>query len=134
MNKTPFFLACEEGHKDVVKSLMNNNCNMVIRDKIGRSALHAVCTKRSLFGCGGGRLHIAELLINIRCGVYGLDDAGQSALHGACKQGNPGLLNFYSKMNVTLISVTKWVNLQYLMLVEYIVAVLLSCLSNGIVM
>jgi hypothetical protein len=56
---------------------MNNNCNMDIRDKIGRSALHAVCATH---GYEGDRIDIAERLINKRCGVYDLDDAGQSAL------------------------------------------------------
>jgi hypothetical protein len=47
-------------------------------DKIGRSALHAVCATH---GYEGDRIDIAERLINKRCGVYDLDDAGQSAHH-----------------------------------------------------
>jgi ankyrin repeat protein len=58
---SPFFLACEEGHKDVVKSLMNKNCNMDIRDKVGHSALHAVCTTDSMDVYKGHRVNIAEL-------------------------------------------------------------------------
>ena len=92
LNKTPFFLACEKGYKDVVKCLMNNNCNMHIVDKIGHSALHAVCTTPSVHFYEGHRVYIAELLINKKCGVYNLDDAGQSALHGACKNNNPGIV------------------------------------------
>jgi ankyrin repeat protein len=105
LNKTPFFLACEEGHKDVVKSLMNYNCIMDIGDKIGRSALQAVCTTRSRNGYGGhidvadvgNRVDIAELLINRKCGVYDLDDAGQSALHGACNLGDPEIVKLLLK-------------------------------------
>jgi ankyrin repeat protein len=70
---------------------------MDIRDKIGRSALHAVCTTNSvvpytLFNQEVDRVDKAELLINKRCGVYDLDDAGQSTLHAACKGGNPGIV------------------------------------------
>ena len=96
-NKTPFFLACKNGHKDVVKSLINYNCNMDIRDKIGRSALHAVCTTHSmyqysLFDHEVDLLDIAELLINKKCGVYDLDDAEHSTLHAACEGGHPGIV------------------------------------------
>ena len=96
-NKTPFFLACEEGHKDVVKSLIYYNCNMDIRDKIGSSALHAVCTGISViqfprFNLEVDRVDIAELLIKKRCGVYDLDDTGHSALHAACEGGNPRIV------------------------------------------
>ena len=96
-NKTPFFLACEECHKDVVKSLIKYNCNMDIRDKIGRSALHAVCTTHSMlryswFDHEVDRVDIAELLINKKCGVYDLDDAEHSTLHAACGGGNPWIV------------------------------------------
>jgi ankyrin repeat protein len=65
---------------------------MDIRDKIGRSALHAVCTTDSWFDNEDNRVHIAELLINKKCGVYNLDDAGQSVLHVVCKLRNPGIV------------------------------------------
>jgi ankyrin repeat protein len=65
---------------------------MDIRDKNGRSALHAVCTTDDRFGYENDRVDIAELLINKICGVYDLDDAGQSALHDACKQHNPEMV------------------------------------------
>jgi ankyrin repeat protein len=66
LNKTPFFLACEEGHEYVVKSLMNNKCNMDIKDKIGRSALHAVCTTYSRDDYEGHRVDIILHLLFIR--------------------------------------------------------------------
>jgi hypothetical protein len=45
---------------------------MVIRDKIGRSALHAVCTTDYFLDYCSDRFDIAELLINKKCGVYHL--------------------------------------------------------------
>lgn len=53
--RTPLHLAASEGHKDVVRFLLDNDANVNARDNKGRTPLHDAAS--------GGFLHVVELLL-----------------------------------------------------------------------
>jgi len=74
---TPLHLACEQGHVEVVRRLIESGANKDLADKYGETPLHIACIE--------GHLEVARLLIQSGANNNLADDEGQTPLHIACR-------------------------------------------------
>ena len=108
--KTPLFIACQEGHVDIVKMLINqDNCMIDVLDVEGNGLLHASCGKSCrgedditpdmLYSTKNGRIEIIVILMGKSCDVNVLIKKGQSVLHAACKYGDTEIVDILLRSN-----------------------------------
>ena len=81
---TPFFYACEFGHKHIVEYLISKT-NLETRDKLGQNAL--------ILSVVNGRNDIAKILIDNNININATDLQGKTALVHAIETNNIDLVN-----------------------------------------
>lgn len=98
---TSLHVACEAGHVEVVRELLNTGViNIFIKDIEGRTALHKACTNN--------HLEVVETLLNNSPKlVNAQDNKGYAPLHIACKQGYIQLQEILLKYQAIPIIFTK---------------------------
>ncbi|CAG2247536.1 unnamed protein product [Mytilus edulis] len=77
---SPLFVACNGGHIDIVKTLLQNNADINICNSLGETPLHVACR--------GGHAEIVELLRQNKASVFQLDSCNNSSLHAAYSGGH----------------------------------------------
>lgn len=122
--RTPFYLACKEGHTNIVKQLLEKNADVSKCNNRGQSPLIAACKagyfdivalllkmnvnvnkkckdgRASLhFACKGRYLSVVELLIQHKANVSQLGWANQSPLYVACEGGHTDVVKMLLNSN-----------------------------------
>ncbi|XP_052072896.1 ankyrin-3-like [Mytilus californianus] len=77
---SPLYIACQEGHIEVVQMLMNNKANINKCTDKGASPLFIACEKR--------RPKVVQMLINNNADINKCTDKGVSPLCIACQEGH----------------------------------------------
>ncbi|XP_052077128.1 ankyrin-1-like [Mytilus californianus] len=77
--RSSLFLACKEGHTNIVKLLLDRNADPLKSNNRGQSPLMSACKK--------GHQNIVELLLKNNVNVNKKRKDGRAALHFACKGG-----------------------------------------------
>ena len=74
---TPLFIACDQGHLDIVRLLLQNKCNIDQAMGNGRTPLFMACQE--------GHLDIARVLLENKCNI----DKGMDDVRGQDSSGGP---------------------------------------------
>ncbi|CAG2184437.1 unnamed protein product [Mytilus edulis] len=95
---TPLFIACEKGHYETVKWLLDLNgqtsekcVDTTIKDNTGCSILH--------IACGNGHTEVVKLLIDVGMNVNDTTDKGYTSLLAACLSGHYETVKFLLALN-----------------------------------
>ena len=83
---TPLHYACIYGCTDIVKYLVNCDCDQTIFNQTGELALHVACESRSQ-----NSLEVIQILI--KCDINSVNASGNNLLHVACAHSKLMLLN-----------------------------------------
>ena len=83
-NRAPLILACYQGHKRIVKLLLNNGADPDLATQFGITPLHV--------SCRAGNTKIVELLLNNKADPNIVNVAGLAAIHHACFRGHTKIL------------------------------------------
>ncbi|XP_063396571.1 uncharacterized protein LOC134681083 [Mytilus trossulus] len=73
--------------KSVIHVFVQHNCNIHVRDSLGRNALHYASERSSL--------EMVVILYDIGCKIDHLSASGKSVLHAACRGGNEDIVEFF---------------------------------------
>ncbi|XP_076082888.1 uncharacterized protein LOC143053953 [Mytilus galloprovincialis] len=95
---TPLHKACQEGHYETVKFLLdlngqefNSRVDTTIKDKEGWSALHLACQN--------GHKEVVKLLIDVGMNPNDTTHSGSTPLHKACQEGHYETVKFLLDLN-----------------------------------
>lgn len=90
--KTPLYLACEGGHKDIVQLLIDNGVNVNLENLYNASPLNIACEN--------GREDVVQLLIDHGANIKWQDEYGSTLLHNVCWSGNINIAKLLIKNGV----------------------------------
>jgi len=80
LGRTPLHFACEKGHLEVVRLLMDRGADLEKADNTGCTPL--------LIACGRGHLEVARLLLDRGADTEKADSNGETPLSDACYKGH----------------------------------------------
>jgi ankyrin repeat protein len=84
-DRTPLHVACEKGHVQVVKELVEHGADVDVKDKDGSSPLHWACAK--------GHLAVVNELLSRGANIEVEDIDGNTPLHLACANCHVAVVN-----------------------------------------
>lgn len=99
-NRTPFYIACKEGHTDVVQILLKVGVDAAFCDEDEKSPLYV--------SSENGHITVVEKLLEANIDVNKCDRQGRSPLHVACKRGHIDIVKMLLSKGADLSHCDRW--------------------------
>lgn len=96
---TPLFVACDIGHTNVVKTILEHKPDVNFCDRLGLSPLHIACSK--------GHIDIIQLLLP-RSNINKVDKSNRTSLYAACKAGHADIAKILLDNKADINISNKW--------------------------
>ncbi|CAG2228498.1 unnamed protein product [Mytilus edulis] len=98
-------LACQNGHIEVIKLLIDVGMNINDTTNSGSTPLHKACQEdqkgwsASHVACQNGHIEVVKLLIDVGMNINDTTNSGSTPLHKACQKGHYETVKFLLDLN-----------------------------------